>query len=418
MALECALTRLHAHGHDERGKVLACSLHVAALNGHYAAVNDLLAVLRRHLVPLVSFRVTCLTLWAAACSGNVDVLQLFLASHNMMPEEDFQEDLGSALHVAVRDGHLAAVEILLCAKANVNESCSVRQTDNWTLQLQHRLTNRHCRNKPLHTAARHGRVDIIATLLRAKADMEACDGTTNACTYVNGTSNPSDDGTSNGMPVMVAAERGQAAAIEVLVAAKASVNNSVAFEYSTRRGHARRVEGYTPLHAAYHVDSARTLLRLKARTDLTTTSGRTVLDMAMHRTDVFQVLLGARATLSTWFRCAGVLFDQRARPRMFSLLLRAGVHVDVRDATGCTALHMAARRGDARFAAKLLRAKASVDVENLAGQTPILYARSADVAQVLMAAKASPWQGDAAARSAEYRVCCCDYCMCRSSENW
>jgi ankyrin repeat protein len=390
--------------------VLAYALHVAALNGHYAAVFELLAALQRHLVPLVSFRVTCRTLWAAACSGNVHVLRLLLASHHMMPEEDFQEELGSALHVAVRDGHLAAVEILLCAKANVNESCRVRQTDNWAI--------RGLTDKALHTAARYGRVDIIATLLRAKADMETCNGTTNAYTYVNGTSNPSDDRTSNGTPVMMAAERGQVAAIEFLVAAKASVNNSVAFEYDTRSGHARRVEGYTPLHAAYHVDSARTLLRLKARTDLITTSGRTVLDTAMHRTDVFQVLLGARATLGTWFRCAGVLFDQRARPRMFSLLLRAGVHVDVRDATGCTALHMAARRGDARFVAKLLRAKASVDVENLAGQTPILYAMSADVAQVLMAANASPWQGDAAASSPDYPICCCDYCMGRSSDNW
>ena len=72
------------------------------------------------------------------------------------------EDGRTALYVAAENGHVAVVQALLQAGANVD---AARTTDFWT---------------PLHIAAENGHVAVVKTLQGAGADTDAAltDGTT------------------------------------------------------------------------------------------------------------------------------------------------------------------------------------------------------------------------------------------------
>ena len=78
-------------------------------------------------------------------------------------------------------------------------------------------------------------------------------------------------------------------------------------------------------------------------------------------------------------------------------LLSRGARPDVRDGTGNTALNLAAQIGFTEGATQLLKFRASVDLANNSGETPLIravQARDIAMARLLLAAGANPAKTD------------------------
>jgi len=122
----------------------------------------------------------------AARHGHSDVLRALIKAGAAI-NDGYSDASITPLHLACGEGHASAVKVLLFARANVH----ARRVDN---------------NKtPLHAACHGGNADIVKLLLANGADV-------NACATQGGVS-------TNVSPLFEAAERGDAAVINVLVRA-------------------------------------------------------------------------------------------------------------------------------------------------------------------------------------------------------
>jgi hypothetical protein len=98
---------------------------------------------------------------------------------------------------------------------------------------------------------------------------------------------------------------------------------------------------------------------------------------------------------------AGVHIVTRARDLTWlTFLLQKGAKPDLRDGRGNTALMIASQIGFLEGAQQLLKFRATVDVANSAGETPLITAvqtRNAAMVRLLMLAGANPNRADSAA---------------------
>ena len=91
------------------------------------------------------------------------------------------------------------------------------------------------------------------------------------------------------------------------------------------------------------------------------------------------------------------IVTKRRDMQWMGFLLSRGAKPDVRDNQGNTALNLAAQIGFTEGAAQLLRFKASVDLANNSGETPLIRAvqmRDLPMARMLLAAGANPAKTD------------------------
>ena len=304
-------------------------LHVAAQNGHHAAVKRLikknaalantqddqgrtplqLAIEGQQLaivellmphVEVANFTLSngsTFLHWAAQ-QGAAEVVQRLLASGADATKPDAQGR--TAWEVAI------AANQLLVADAMVSEE----NVDELPMPAD---------ASPLHWAAENGMIRTIAELIAAEEDVNATD----------------DDGQT---ALHIAAYNSNAAITKLLLEHNADPN-------------AEGPSGQTPLHAAAEVGAtgvAAMLIAAKAEVTPDDNSGYTPLHAA------------------AW----------NNHPETAMLLLHHGAEVDARTDDGDTPLYKAALKGNEKVALVLLAHGADRNVENVAGLTPIAIANS------------------------------------------
>ena len=145
-------------------------------------------------------------LFVAAQHSYQGVVRVLLSTVNPDGIDAMTNAGATPLWVAARNNHRDSASMLLSAKANPNAADNRRRT-------------------PLHQAARGDNLECIKLLLRRKADLDAC-----AVPPRNLT------------PLLVAADRGAAAAVDYLLRAKADHlardgNGRTALECAKKQGH-------------------------------------------------------------------------------------------------------------------------------------------------------------------------------------
>ena len=277
--------------------------------------------------------------WDAAQTGRADDLQVLL--HFRPPS---RKVMASALHVAARNDHAEAVDVLIRARALIND---------WGED----------RIAPLFAAAHAGSAGAVRALLQARADV-----------------NRVERGRASNTPVAGAALGGHCEVIEILLAADADVN-------------VRDVTGVAPLaHAADngHLDAVELLLR--AGTDIDRAGHEAVYFAAYgRRHDIVKLLVHAKASVNSRRRGWGLSLLSRAacsdRDDIVQLLLTLGADAARTGDERGTPLMTAVVCGSVKVVACLLAhdnrlASAPITVntridglELLAGDMPIDLAR-------------------------------------------
>eukprot|EP00752_Nemacystus_decipiens_P008626 g7703.t1 len=287
---------------DKRGV-----LHAAVRGGHERLVNDLLIggadVNRVHRVLDGTT-----PLHVAAEFGFDRIVSSLVLAKAEKNERDGCYG-GTPLMLAAMNGHLAAVETLLSAGADLDP----RKNDD--------DTKSDGRDTALHFAAYHGHDTVVAALLRGGAGKDGldCDGAT---------------------ALMLAAAEGELPAVETLLSASADVH------------HHSPVDGYTALHDAAvegHDEILAALLRSGADKNSLDSEGRTPLAVAAANDHLaaVEILLaaGTDLTIRTTDDDHYSAFDTAAmwgHARVVEAFLRLGQDARALNAeTGMNALHVA-----------------------------------------------------------------------------
>ena len=263
-----------------------------------------------------------------SCSLGHDVLVQMLLGYGCNLQERFQDR--TVLQVAAAGGHLAVIDQLLQAKADVNEPAGSS-----------------CGRTALQAAAEQGHLAVIDRLLQAKADVNAPTGTTDGRTALQ-----------------AAAEQGHLAVINRLLEAKADVNEPAGSSC-----------GRTALQAAAeqgHLAVIDRLLQAKADVNAPTgtTDGRTALEAAAEQGHlaVINRLLQAKANVNA----PAAEYDGRTALQAAArgghlavvdrlLQAKADVNAPAAEYDGQTALQAAAGGGHLAVVDRLLQAKADVN---------------------------------------------------------
>lgn len=150
---------------------------------------------------------------------------------------------------------------------------------------------------------------------------------------------------------------------------------------------ARDARGRTPLLRASSLESLRTLRAAGANVLAQTDDGFTILHVAATVTDAATVEALIAAGLDPNARTDGgrtPLHSTRS-PEIFKALRRAGADIHARLHNGFTVLHRAAGFSDATTVEALIAAGLDPNAETSDGLTPLLYARSRETFEALLA---------------------------------
>ncbi|MBI4323800.1 MAG: ankyrin repeat domain-containing protein, partial [Chloroflexi bacterium] len=365
-------------------------------------------------------------LQAAAGKGQLEVVQ-FLLDHGAAVNGTKQPDL-TPLHFAAGNGRLAVVDLLLRRGAKVDATAGSGETPLHLAALKGyaqvakalieagaavnartkggpRLSSENLNYalegaaSPLTLALRHGYLSVVELLLAAKADLNERDGQGNT-------------------PLLTAVDRGQKTLVEILLDHGADVNGVsqrgvTALASAASQGNleivtlllARKANvnlkdrsGFTPLHSpalAGHKAVVEALLAAGAEVNARSHQGDTPLNMAVlnRHADVVAALLQAKADPNLW-NAKGVLPLHTAigwgDPAIVEDFLEHGSAVESRNPEGWTPLGLAVKLGHTNVMAALLNHGADVNAKS-PSETPLQLAVSLnrpDVVSLLLAHKA------------------------------
>lgn len=264
------------------------------------------------------------TLFAKAQEGNADAVKLLLRA-GRSPDAVEKWSGRTPPMFAAEKGHLAVVETLIAAKADVNahivpkkfhsglplpgwESGSVRPTPGWTA---------------LMLAIQNAHTDVARALLKAGANVNA-KGEPNPSNSVNDTT-----------PLMLAVEKGNLEIAPLLLQARANANAS-------------DLGGRTPLMLASSVEMLQLLQKTGVNLKQTNADGRTPLWTAVSRINepMIRFLVQAGADPNARDR-PGTPLIMSALGRARQVLVELGADVNAKDAQGQTAVMYWAR--DSRY---------------------------------------------------------------------
>lgn len=215
---------------------------------------------------------------------------------------------------------------------------------------------------PLPAAARKGQAACVELLLAAGA---ACDVAGDNCVQ----------------PLYLAAEHGHTTCVELLLRGGASVDGKY------------EANGATPLLAAAgggHAACVEVLLRAGAGKEARDARGWTpLLAAARGGHDVVVEMLsraGADVDSCTPDGCSALMLAAgKGRREVVAALLRHGAKKELRDSSGCTALLLAVESGRRACVEELLRAGADKDARNHANATPLYVAASRHKTECVLA---------------------------------
>lgn len=234
------------------------------------------------------------------------------------------------------------------------------------------------RDSNLHQAAESGNIEAVTDYIEDKADINAKDNKLGST------------------PLMLAAENGHTAEVDILAKANANVNETdlraeTALIRAARKGHTETVivllnskadpnkqsqSGTTALHAAAwngHPETVSVLLDNGAESNAKDINEGTPLTLAAHKkTDTPEA--AAKQT------------------EIIKRLLAKGAEVNTADILGCTALIYAVENNNTATVAALLEKKPDVNLQDRTGRTAFIIATEADnvdIAKTLVAAGAT-----------------------------
>ena len=289
-------------------------------------------------------------LWTAARQGDLPRVEMLLG-RGAKPDDPVEDREGKHLPLvsAAREGRLEVVQSLLKHGATVNAVAN----ENWSAGIT-----------PLMAAAREGHVTVVKALLNAGADLEV-----------------KDAGVEGGGETALhyAARGGHPKIIQALLAAGAKLN-------------AKAKGGHTPLLVAVSETkpkAAKALLAAGADANAGPSDGSGPLYLAAseHQLELVKLLLEHGAQPLPRAKKASFLPLEAAASKgsvaIVQLLLKAGAPVNAQGVVGGTALSSALLFGHADVADVLLKAGADPNLAERDGFTPLMAAtRSGNLAAV------------------------------------
>jgi len=350
-------------------------------------------------------------IWEAAAKGDFEAIKGFLAKDNKIGDQN--KNGYSILHIAARTGQTAVAVFALANGANINLPSNSKKT-------------------PLHYTAQYNQLAMAKLLVAAKADLAAKDkkGRTaldlatgeakrELANYLRaaGVTSKSDEAAAESIFVAakigaldvlkkhleagvdvngknksgqtalhVAAKAGQVDVVGALLEAKADVaaadkSQKTALHYAAQKGH----KATTAL-----------LLEKGAPINAKDEKNKTPLDYAVSkkRAEIVELLRAKGGKTAKELLAAENIFAAAEVGDVESIkkLLAGGAEVNGKNKGGYTALHLAAKRGQAAAAAALLEAKVDIAAASKSGKTALHYVAyyngNLDLAKLLLDAEA------------------------------
>ena len=400
----------------------------AASGGHIACVRVLLAA---HCPIITDSRYGYSALGEAAKGGHVNILQDLL-QQGVSANCESSPSGGSPLLIASLEGQLPCVQALLDAGAGINRPNCEGDTALFCAAYGGHLKVvelllacgasvqgwRSYRNDPLYAAAFNGHIDCVQALTKA-----GCPVITNkkhGCSALNGASQNGHAKILNyflqcgisanaestplgGTPLLVAAEKGQVACIQILLNAGADIDHfdsgdHTALYHAARKGHltalemllscGAKIRGWVfyksdPLCVAAfngHIDCVRALTNAGALIVTGRKYGYSAPNHAAQNgyTEILAHFLQKGISADVESSPSGgtplLAAADKGQLACMQLLLNAGANIDRPNANGCTALYYAAQKGHLAAVTYLLERKASVNCRTKLAQTPLSVA--------------------------------------------
>ena len=351
-------------------------------------------------------------IWEAAAKGDVEAIKGFLAKDNKIGDQN--KNGYSILHIAVRSGQTAVAEFALANGANINLPSNSKKT-------------------PLHYTAQLNQLAMAKLLVEAKADLAAKDkkGRTaldlatgeakrELANYLRGVGVTSKSDEEAAKSIFVAAKIGSIDAIKKHLEAGVDVNGKnksgqTALHVAAKAGQVDAVGALleakadvaaadksqkTALHYAAqkgHKATTALLLEKGAPINAKDEKNKTPLDYAVSkkRAEIVELLRAKGGKTAKELLAAENIFAAAEVGDVESIkkLLAGGAEVNGKNKGGYTALHLAAKRGQAAAAAALLEAKANIGLASKSGKTALHYVAyyngNLDLAKALLDAEAA-----------------------------
>ncbi|HET9646342.1 MAG TPA: ankyrin repeat domain-containing protein [Burkholderiaceae bacterium] len=360
---------------DELNADKSTALMLAAENGHWAAVQELM---KHNADPTLKNRWEANALHYAAFGGNADIVEKIAFAMPNVDETGSGDE--TALMIAARQGHLSAVRKLFEFEPKPN--LDLHDHGGWTA---------------FHLAIANNRLDIVKELLP----------------LVNNLNVPTKSGET---PLMLATWHEHVDMVDFLLALGAdadftSDDGKKAFHYAVSAGNRALFDlllaktkdtekpltsGKTPLMMAAengHLDIARTLLGLGQSVRDSDNAGWTALHFAASRsqTGVVQFLLDSGAdgnaltqdNESPWL--IAIIRGHESVARLLSKRGGCGLDLNVLDRDGRTALMSAVTRREWRVVKALVQVGAGIDCRDRDGATPLEVAAALNAPRDVLA---------------------------------